>query len=701
MSRVRASWPLRSEHSGALLRLRRLVENRQSFVLCFLTYSDSAYRETVAGFLAELLDARLRVAIDCKVRVGTEELFGRLSDPTYVGPAQLSGLESWPDGLDDLLTRLNYRREAFAARCQRPLLIWIRERDLQTVATGAADLWAWRSGVFDFSLPAVPVRAEPHYVRTDPIAADRPARQQRLADLQRYLRARPSLKAADADLLVELGDLQASLGHPEDAEQSYSKALTAVSATDDRRRRAVVQGRIADTLVARGDLDEALRIRREEQIPVYERLGDERSSLPLRGVRSPIFCSCAGNWTRRCASGGKRRSRSTSALGMCVRACHYAGSRSPTFCSCAGNWTRRCASGGKRRSRSTSALAMCVRLPSPGVGSPTFCSCAGTWTRRCASGGKRRSRSTSALAMCVRLPSPGAGDRRHSAVARGPGRGAAHPEGGGDPCLRTPWGRTFACIARGKMADILRARGELDEALRIRREEQVPVYERLGDVRSLAIAGSDRRHSAVARGPGRGAAHPEGRGDPGVRAPWGRAFACHRPGQDRRHSAARGDLDEALRIRREEQIPVYERLGSCALACHNPGQDRRHPAVARGPGRGAAHPAGRGGPGVRTPWGRAFACHRPWQDRRHSAGARGPGRGAAHPEGRGGSRLRAPWGRAIACHRPWQDRRHSAGARGPGRGAAHPGGRCGWRRIRGWRESSAAPHRFITASPSI
>ena len=34
---------------------------------------------------------------------------------------------------------------------------------------------------------------------------------------------------------------------------------------------------------------------------------------------------------------------------------------------------------------------------------------------------------------------------------------------------------------------MLYARGELDEALRIRREEELPVFERLGDVRSRAI----------------------------------------------------------------------------------------------------------------------------------------------------------------------------------------------------------------------
>jgi hypothetical protein len=40
----------------------------------------------------------------------------------------------------------------------------------------------------------------------------------------------------------------------------------------------------------------------------------------------------------------------------------------------------------------------------------------------------------------------------------------------------------------GKIADILQSRGDLDEALRIRREEELPVYERLGDVRSRAVA---------------------------------------------------------------------------------------------------------------------------------------------------------------------------------------------------------------------
>jgi hypothetical protein len=39
----------------------------------------------------------------------------------------------------------------------------------------------------------------------------------------------------------------------------------------------------------------------------------------------------------------------------------------------------------------------------------------------------------------------------------------------------------------GRIADILQARGQLEEALRIYQEEALPVYEHLGEVREKAI----------------------------------------------------------------------------------------------------------------------------------------------------------------------------------------------------------------------
>jgi len=76
-------------------------------------------------------------------------------------------------------------------------------------------------------------------------------------------------------------------------------------------------------------------------------------------------------------------------------------------------------------------------------------------------------------------------------------------------------------VTQGKIADILKARGELEEALRIRKEEELPVYERLGDVHQRAVT----------------------------------------QGKIADILMARGELEEALRILTEEELPVYERLG--------------------------------------------------------------------------------------------------------------------------------------------
>jgi hypothetical protein len=55
-------------------------------------------------------------------------------------------------------------------------------------------------------------------------------------------------------------------------------------------------------------------------------------------------------------------------------------------------------------------------------------------------------------------------------------------------------------LAMGKVADIRQARGELDEALRIRREEELPVYEKLGDVRSLLVGRANLAIGYLQRG---------------------------------------------------------------------------------------------------------------------------------------------------------------------------------------------------------
>ena len=139
-------------------------------------------------------------------------------------------------------------------------------------------------------------------------------RTERIAFLRQVTREADLPDDIRLELALELGDLSASIGEMSEAETAYRDALPAASAGRSRaspwarsptscrraasstrrcasgartqlpvferlgdvRSRAVTMGQIADILQARGELDEALRIRREEELPVYERLGDVR-----------------------------------------------------------------------------------------------------------------------------------------------------------------------------------------------------------------------------------------------------------------------------------------------------------------------------------------------------------------------------------------------------------------------------------------
>jgi tetratricopeptide (TPR) repeat protein len=123
--------------------------------------------------------------------------------------------------------------------------------------------------------------------------------------------------------------------------------------------------------------------------------------------------------------------------------------------------------------------------------------------------------------------------------------------------------------AAGRIADIRKAQGELSESLRIYREDVVPVFEELGDVRSRAITLGKIANILASRGEldealslYRKDALPVFEELSDVRS---RAITL---GKIADVLMTRGELDDALRIRREEQLPVFRELGdvrSCAF----------------------------------------------------------------------------------------------------------------------------------------
>lgn len=76
--------------------------------------------------------------------------------------------------------------------------------------------------------------------------------------------------------LLRLARASQRIGNLDQAETLLHAAAKRLAAAGAERDHAIVRGQIADILHARGQFDEALRIRTEEELPVHERLGDVR-----------------------------------------------------------------------------------------------------------------------------------------------------------------------------------------------------------------------------------------------------------------------------------------------------------------------------------------------------------------------------------------------------------------------------------------
>ena len=367
------------------------------------------------------------------------------------------------------------------------------------------------------------------------------------------------------------------------------------------------------------------------------RAGARRRAIARRhhGPNRRHPCKAAATSTRPCESAPKNNSPSTSRLGdaRSARRHHGPNRRHPAKPRPPRRGLANPHRGTAPRLRAGSAT--CERAPSPWAKSPTSCKAAAT------------------LDEALRIQHPGQlpvyeggkggggewaglGDVRSRAVTMGqiadilakprrPRRGLANPHRGTAPRLRagsatcerapSPW---------AKSPTSCKAAADLDEALRVRTEEQLPVYE-LARRRAIARRhhGPNRRHPAKPRPTStrpcesaprnsspstsrsatcesapspwaksptsckaaadlHGLANPHRGTAPRLRA--GSATCDRAPSpwaKSPTSCKAAADLDEALRLRTEEQLPVYEPARRRARARRHHGPNRRHPAKPR------------------------------------------------------------------------------------------------------------------------
>jgi hypothetical protein len=135
-------------------RLSRAIRAGNGFRLLLAEYNLPHYRDLIIRRLKTLHGRSLVYPVDRENPPDFNAIKQRLAElSSDAGVLHVLGLEAWNhDPETDWLPSLNVHRENLARRCPLPLVIWLPGRLIRLLAIHAADVWSWRSGVFDFSV---------------------------------------------------------------------------------------------------------------------------------------------------------------------------------------------------------------------------------------------------------------------------------------------------------------------------------------------------------------------------------------------------------------------------------------------------------------------------------------------------------------------------------------------------------------------
>ncbi|MDT5296353.1 MAG: hypothetical protein QOJ76_3233 [Acidobacteriota bacterium] len=135
-----------------------------------------------------------------------------------------------------LLSSLNLNRELFRQQVPHPLALWLPDYALTALARKAPDLWAWRSGLYEFAPERETDEQSLAVVRGEAIhvteSLSKQAKHERLIMLKgllddyRELGDGARAQGARADILHEIGLMHQMLGDRIEAKRAYEESLT-------------------------------------------------------------------------------------------------------------------------------------------------------------------------------------------------------------------------------------------------------------------------------------------------------------------------------------------------------------------------------------------------------------------------------------------------------------------------------------------
>ena len=439
-------WQLNPIHSDSFLRLQRLLPKLRGFRVLFVQHNNPIYRDGIIDLLSaqengshRILDAR---KYESYTLLEEQLLVGCESEDTHI--ISLESLTSQEQ--ERTFKGLNYHREQLAERCKSTLIFWLPEPLINSLLKEAADFWAWREQVFDFLLP---LESQPRwsnfYSNTTNLSSEK--KRLRINELKDYLVTQDRTKQTrtTGDMQHELGSLYEKIGEFELAEAAFGEALVLFKALDESDASAGVMMDQAYLRFKKGYFDEALKLLREEVLPIFEKSGDVHSKAITMGQVADILQS---------------RSQFDEAL----------------------------------RIRRTEVLPVIERLGDVRGIAVTMGKIADILQSRGELDEALKIRQIDELPVLERL-----GDVHGKAVTMGKIADILQSRGEFDEALKIRENDELPvyeklgdvrskAVAMGRIAEILQFSGQHDEALKIRENDEIPVYEQLGLMHELSLA---------------------------------------------------------------------------------------------------------------------------------------------------------------------------------------------------------------------
>ena len=415
-TRLGAAAGLPPEHFDEFQRLSKTLVHGPAFQFVIVECADERLRKRMLGALEEVLRAAnlsfSTLSLGPMVKDAADLEAQLVEHANEHDVVHVLGASYWFD--DARWDAFNARRERVAQTARARLVFWLTPAVVKRISAKAPDLWAWRSGVYAFE-----ALAEEHAS----LAVPRPfegltrgidsrskvERARRISELHAVLDSKIDLNdELRAVLLDELAGLHLARGEMDEALRiRRDEELPLYKKLGDLHAHAATLDQISRVLMQRGEFDEALHILQEKVLPVFNELGDVLSYAIALGTSADILM---------------QRGELDEALRI------YREEQLPVY----------------------------EKLSDVRSRAATLGQIADVLMQRGAFDEALRIYRDEELPAFEKL-----GDARSRAI-------------------------TF-----GRIATVLKERGEFDEALRIHREEELPVYEKLGDMRERVVCMSN------------------------------------------------------------------------------------------------------------------------------------------------------------------------------------------------------------------